>query len=89
MLVIKPHNFLSEVLALYTWERTISITIEYKGLVRLGGMSAVTGALGWRATVCSGGVGRAGELEVSHCKQGSGLIAQPLQSVRMSLRASG
>lgn len=36
-------------------------------LVRLGGMSPMTGVLG-RATGCSGGIGRAGKLEVSHYK---------------------
>ena len=39
-------------------------------LVRLGRMSPAIGVLGWRATGCSGGIGRAGEVEVSHsvCK---------------------
>ena len=36
-------------------------------LVRLGGMSPVTGLLGYRAVCCSGGIWSAGKVEELHC----------------------
>ena len=56
-------------------------------LLRLDGMSPTIGVQGWRATGHSGGIGRAGEVEVSHYTYGRGLIVQPL--VMVWLRASG
>jgi len=36
-------------------------------LARLGGRSSTAGVLGWRATGCSEGIGRADEVEELHC----------------------
>lgn len=50
--------------------------------VRLDGISPVIGVLGWREVGSS--VGRAGEVELSHCVKRRGLIV-----LTMWLRASG
>lgn len=36
------------------------------GISETWGMSSTIGVLGWRATDCPGGIGRAGEVEVLH-----------------------
>ena len=44
---------------------------------------------GMEAAGCSGGVGRAGEVEGSHSVEGRGWMVEPFQSARMWWRASG